>query len=87
MNKALFTEILSLTTVCGPFIPVNHPVLLSEKSFSADLKIADFGFARETAEHMQSQLGSPLYMAPEILQGRVYSSKSDLWSVGWFDKL
>lgn len=59
-------------------------VLLSEKSFSADVKIADFGFAREVRAQMQSILGSPLYMAPEILQGKTYSSKSDLWSVGWY---
>ena len=26
--------------------------------------------------------GSPLYMAPEILQSLKYDAKSDLWSVG-----
>lgn len=26
--------------------------------------------------------GSPLYMAPEILQHQKYDSKADLWSVG-----
>ncbi len=26
--------------------------------------------------------GSPLYMAPEILQSHKYDAKADLWSVG-----
>eukprot|EP01127_Copromyxa_protea_P007215 TRINITY_DN1712_c0_g1_i1.p1 TRINITY_DN1712_c0_g1~~TRINITY_DN1712_c0_g1_i1.p1 ORF type:complete len:1024 (-),score=180.60 TRINITY_DN1712_c0_g1_i1:283-3117(-) len=59
-----------------------HNILLSANSPTADIKIADFGFACEVRAQMQSILGSPLYMAPEVLHGKVYSSKSDLWSVG-----
>lgn len=70
-------------------------MLLSDNSSSPTLKICDFGFARPVAPQMHSilgilrqktgitiSLGSPLYMAPEILLGQSYSSKSDLWSVG-----
>jgi len=48
------------------------------------LKIADFGFARplETASLAETLCGSPLYMAPEILEGQKYDAKADLWSVG-----
>ncbi|KAG5176021.1 kinase-like domain-containing protein [Tribonema minus] len=48
------------------------------------LKIADFGFARhlEVASMAETLCGSPLYMAPEILEGRRYDAKADLWSVG-----
>ena len=59
-------------------------LLLSDNSSQAVLKIADFGFAR----HLQQQeladtlCGSPLYMAPEILQSHKYDAKADLWSVG-----
>jgi serine/threonine protein kinase len=59
-------------------------LLLSSDSPTAVLKIADFGFARHlSATTMADTLcGSPLYMAPEIMEGRRYDSKADLWSVG-----
>ena len=49
-----------------------------------DLKIGDFGFAKEFDEMdlKNTYCGSPLYMAPEILHYKKYDNKSDLWSVG-----
>jgi len=48
------------------------------------LKIADFGFARhlQTTSLAETLCGSPLYMAPEILQHHRYDAKADLWSAG-----
>ncbi|XP_021822668.1 serine/threonine-protein kinase ATG1a isoform X1 [Prunus avium] len=48
------------------------------------LKIGDFGFARSlTPQDLADTLcGSPLYMAPEIIQNQKYDAKADLWSVG-----
>eukprot|EP00210_Caulerpa_lentillifera_P005787 g5533.t1 len=48
------------------------------------LKIADFGFARSLQpEKLADTLcGSPLYMAPEVLQLKKYDARADLWSVG-----
>ena len=31
---------------------------------------------------MESFLGTPVTMAPEILLGKVYDKKCDLWSIG-----
>lgn len=47
-------------------------LLLSEEGAGAVLKIADFGFARALQPHnlAETLCGSPLYMAPEILQVR-----------------
>ncbi|CAK4076528.1 unnamed protein product [Aphanomyces euteiches] len=59
-------------------------LLLTESSATASLKIADFGFARhlESTSLAETLCGSPLYMAPEILQFQKYDNKADLWSVG-----
>ncbi|KAF9679978.1 hypothetical protein SADUNF_Sadunf06G0072200 [Salix dunnii] len=48
------------------------------------LKIADFGFARslQPSDLAETMCGSPLYMAPEIMQLQKYDAKADLWSVG-----
>ncbi|CAG0903314.1 unnamed protein product, partial [Darwinula stevensoni] len=48
------------------------------------LKLADFGFAQHLSEEDKETAlkGSPLYMAPEILLGRSYDARVDLWSVG-----
>ncbi|XP_058212890.1 serine/threonine-protein kinase ATG1c-like isoform X2 [Rhododendron vialii] len=59
-------------------------LLLSSKDDNAVLKIADFGFARSLEPKVLAETlcGSPLYMAPEIMQLQKYDAKADLWSVG-----
>eukprot|EP00543_Licmophora_paradoxa_P009635 CAMPEP_0202477472 /NCGR_PEP_ID=MMETSP1360-20130828/93959_1 /ASSEMBLY_ACC=CAM_ASM_000848 /TAXON_ID=515479 /ORGANISM="Licmophora paradoxa, Strain CCMP2313" /LENGTH=984 /DNA_ID=CAMNT_0049104717 /DNA_START=1310 /DNA_END=4264 /DNA_ORIENTATION=- len=64
-----------------------HEDMRRQANFPSDhfaLKIADFGFARhlQTASLAETLCGSPLYMAPEILQHQRYDAKADLWSVG-----
>jgi serine/threonine protein kinase len=53
------------------------------------LKLADFGFARKVTDDEESETdlikticGSPLYMAPELLNDQHYHIKADLWSFG-----
>ena len=48
-------------------------------------KIADFGFAKETSGSRvfnHTILGTPLFMAPELLAKKPYTSKSDIWALG-----
>lgn len=50
-----------------------------------NLIIGDFGFAKSGAEMASTKLGSPITMAPELLNaGSVvrYNNKADLWSIG-----
>ena len=47
-------------------------------------KIADFGFCKEMMnnELTQTMVGSPIYMAPEVLKGSVYDNRAEIWSLG-----
>lgn len=47
-------------------------------------KIADLGFARKLQEDQLAETGcgTPLLMAPEILEGLQYSHGADVWSLG-----
>lgn len=48
------------------------------------IKIADFGMSRYSGKmsFMQSFVGTPFYMAPQILANTKYSYKCDIWSLG-----
>jgi serine/threonine-protein kinase ULK2 len=49
-----------------------------------DLKLADFGFAKKIPEGKKEELscGTPFYTAPEMIKGRPYDFKVDIWSLG-----
>ena len=49
-----------------------------------NIKITDFGFAKQIDKNslITTLCGSPMYMAPEIINKQDYDIKSDLWSVG-----
>ncbi|CCW66844.1 unnamed protein product [Phytomonas sp. Hart1] len=49
------------------------------------VKLADFGFARSMSFNtivLTSVKGTPLYMAPELIQEQPYDHRADLWSLG-----
>jgi len=48
-------------------------------------KIADFGFCKKMSGPQEltfTMVGSPIYMAPEVLKGYPYNIKADVWSLG-----
>ncbi len=51
---------------------------------NCEIKISDFGFSCffDPSEGLELVLGSPLYMAPEIIQNKIYNEKVDIWSIG-----
>lgn len=51
---------------------------------NGNIKIADFGFSKLLGNDSKAttMLGSPLNMAPEILNGSEYDNKADIWSIG-----
>lgn len=50
-----------------------------------EFKLGDLGLAKNfsTRNEMKATMcGTPLYMAPEVIQGRPYTYKADIWSLG-----
>ena len=49
-----------------------------------NIKIADFGLAKElgTAKMAQTNVGTPFYMSPELVNEKNYNEKTDIWSLG-----
>jgi len=57
-------------------------VLLSPEG---DVKLADFGYCVQLTEEMKkrnSVVGTPYWMAPELIRGQDYGEKVDIWSTG-----
>jgi serine/threonine-protein kinase ULK/ATG1 len=46
--------------------------------------MVDFGFAKifDPKKGLDDLLGTPLYIAPEILKSERYDTKVDIWGVG-----
>nr|XP_027202851.1 cAMP-dependent protein kinase catalytic subunit alpha-like [Dermatophagoides pteronyssinus] len=51
-------------------------------SINGYLKLSDFGCAKEVDFRTNSIVGTPNYMAPEVLLARSYSGSCDIWSLG-----
>lgn len=50
-----------------------------------NVKMADFGLAKELSNQIrfaQTNVGTPFYMAPEIVNEKSYDERSDIWSLG-----
>ena len=58
-------------------------ILFENNTDFSDIKIIDFGLSRKvlTGDDLKSIVGSPFYVAPEVLQGK-YDNKCDIWSIG-----
>lgn len=52
---------------------------------NGDLKIADFGYATQLTVQKQMRntvVGTPYWMAPEVIRGEKYDARADVWAFG-----
>jgi NIMA (never in mitosis gene a)-related kinase len=50
-----------------------------------NIKVGDFGLAKELSSQSkmaQTNVGTPFYMAPEIINEKAYDERTDIWSLG-----
>ncbi|XP_070841785.1 serine/threonine-protein kinase 17A [Chaetodon trifascialis] len=59
-------------------------ILLTSSSPLGDIKIVDFGLSRMVNSHQELReiMGTPEYVAPEILNYEPISTATDMWSIG-----
>ncbi|KAM9337297.1 serine/threonine-protein kinase 17A [Symphorus nematophorus] len=59
-------------------------ILLTSSSPLGDIKIVDFGLSRMVSSHQELReiMGTPEYVAPEILNYEPISTATDMWSIG-----
>jgi len=60
-------------------------LFVSDPDSGSPIKLCDFGLAKlcgSTAQKMTSKIGTPFYIAPEILSDVGYGASCDIWSCG-----
>ena len=58
-------------------------IIFETPEIDSDIKLIDFGLSKKfkLSEKLHSLLGTPYYVAPEVLR-KEYNEKCDLWSIG-----
>lgn len=87
---ALAAELLEAIAACHRRGVAHRDVKPDNVMFDKNgkLKLTDFGSAAwfgdqlEGEEKMEGIVGTPYYVAPEVIAGRKYSEKVDVWSAG-----
>lgn len=84
VHRDLKPENLLLTSgspISSPLPVLSYHIL---EDNDANIKIADFGFAKNISELEANEVacGTPGYVAPEILRGDKYGAEVDIWSMG-----
>lgn len=46
-----------------------------------EVRLVDFGLAKDTTHKMETYAGTPYFMAPEVIN-ESYTHKCDIWSLG-----
>ncbi|KAL0697673.1 hypothetical protein Bca4012_053795 [Brassica carinata] len=86
--RVLFKHLMQVVKFCHDNGIVHRDlkpenVLMATVSSSSPIKLADFGLATyiKPGEKLSGTVGSPFYIAPEVLSGG-YNQAADVWSAG-----
>ncbi|KAK4784242.1 hypothetical protein SAY86_018610 [Trapa natans] len=86
--RAIFRHLMQVVLYCHENGVVHRDlkpenILLATKASPSSIKLADFGLATylKPGQSLQGIVGSPFYIAPEVLVGD-YNQAADVWSAG-----
>ena len=85
LSKSLLQGLIALERmkIMHRDIKLSNLYLTDSNITKAKIKIGDFGFAKFIRNKIaMSQIGTPLYMAPEVFNSCPYNFKADVWSLG-----
>lgn len=83
--KNIISQLLSVINYLHETAGVTHRDVKLENvllSYNQSIKLIDFGFAETQVTGMNERIGTPAYVAPEIVLGEEYSCNVDIWSIG-----
>ena len=64
---------------------INFLKMVDLQTVNFQIKIADFGFSKfldSKSQRSETMCGTPLYMAPQLVEDIKYTYKADIWSLG-----
>jgi len=91
MNEQQISYVCLQTLTALSYIHASHRIHRDIKSDNillnakGEVKIADFGYAAQLTQDKQKRntvVGTPYWMAPELIRGNDYGIKVDIWSLG-----
>jgi serine/threonine protein kinase len=56
--------------------------VLCTRSEAPQIKVIDFGASKSTKDRLQTFVGTPSYLSPEVVQGKPYGPAVDIWAIG-----
>ncbi|RLN98253.1 hypothetical protein BBJ28_00000032 [Nothophytophthora sp. Chile5] len=89
--KELLKQTLSALEYCHRMGQVHRDIkaenilLAEDEAGELTVKLADFGLSVELQlanSRLQDRCGTPQYLSPEIVSGRLYGTPADVWSAG-----
>jgi len=91
MNEGQISYVCAQTLKALSYIHSHHRIHRDIKSDNilintqGEIKLADFGYAAQLTQDKQKRntvVGTPYWMAPELIRGNEYGTRVDIWSLG-----